>query len=56
MVIGVMAMVKIAAGVVAAVGGEVEAEAENGEVRDPHTGINTATEMIHRLGSTRASW
>lgn len=34
MVIGVMAMVKIAAGVVVAAGDEVEVEAENGEVRN----------------------
>lgn len=56
MVIGVMAMVKIAAGAVAAAGDEAEVQAENGEVRDPHSDINTITEMIHRLGPTRASW
>jgi hypothetical protein len=56
MAIGVMAMVKIAAGVVAVAGDEVGAAEESGEVRDPHTDINAITEMIHRLGPTRTSW
>lgn len=45
MVTGVMAMAKIAAGVVAVAEGE---EVENGEVRDAHPDTYMTTEMIHQ--------